>query len=30
LVTHPYGYGIPADKIDLKDASGSDLWSSGR
>ena len=30
LVTHPYGYGIPADQIDLKDASGSDLWSNGR
>ncbi|WP_250394778.1 cytochrome c oxidase subunit I [Synechococcus sp. MU1655] len=30
LVTHPYGYGIPADQIDLKDASGSDVWSNGR
>jgi cytochrome c oxidase subunit 1 len=30
LVTHPYGYGIPAGQIDLKDASGSDLWSNGR
>ena len=30
LVTHPYGYGIPADQIDLNDASGSDLWSNGR
>ena len=30
LVTEPYGYGIPADQIDLKDASGSDVWSNGR
>ena len=30
LVTHPYGYGIPADQIDLRDVSGTDLWSNGR
>lgn len=30
LVTHPYGYGVPAGQIDLKDASGSDVWSNGR
>ena len=30
LVTHPYGYGTPADEIDLNSASGSDLWRSGQ
>ena len=30
LVTHPYGYGIPADEIDLSSASGSDLWRGGQ
>ena len=30
LVTHPYGYGISADQIDLRDVSGTDLWSNGR
>jgi cytochrome c oxidase subunit 1 len=30
LVEEPYGYGIPLDQIDLKAASGSDLWSSGK
>ena len=30
LVRHPYGYGIPADEIDLKSASGSDLWRGGQ
>tara|TARA_B100000073_G_scaffold99715_1_gene79348 strand:- start:561 stop:2231 length:1671 start_codon:yes stop_codon:yes gene_type:complete len=30
LVTHPYGYGTPADEIDLNSTSGSDLWRSGQ
>ena len=30
LVTHPYGYGTPADEIDLNSASGSDLWRGGQ
>ena len=30
LVEEPYGYGIPADQIDLAAASGRDLWSSGK
>ena len=30
LVTHPYGYGTPANEIDLNSASGSDLWRGGQ
>ena len=30
LVEEPYGYGIPADQLDLAAASGRDLWSSGK
>jgi cytochrome c oxidase subunit 1 len=26
LVTHPYGYGSPEDRIDLSAATGRDLW----
>ncbi len=29
LVTHPYGYGVPEGQIDLKGASGRELWTSG-
>ena len=30
LVKEPYGYGIPADQLDLAATSGRDLWSSGK
>jgi len=30
LVTHPYDYGVPEAKIDLRVASGSDLWFGGK
>ena len=30
LVTYPYGYGTPANEIDLNSASGSDLWRGGQ
>jgi cytochrome c oxidase subunit 1 len=30
LVTHPYDYGIPEGKIDLRVASGADLWFGGK
>ena len=30
LVEEPYGYGIPADQLDLAATSGRDLWSSGK
>ena len=30
LVTHPYGYGTPANEIDLNSASGTDLWRGGQ
>ena len=30
LVEEPYGYGVPAEQIDLAATSGRDLWSSGK
>jgi cytochrome c oxidase subunit 1 len=27
LVTHPYGYGAPADSVDLKVATGKEIWT---
>ena len=30
LVKEPYGYGVPADQLDLAATSGRDLWSNGK
>ena len=30
LVEEPYGYGVPADQLDLASTSGRDLWSNGK
>jgi len=29
-VEEPYGYGVPAEQLDLAATTGRDLWSSGK